>query len=362
MKFLLHLTAPVSSFIEADNLRGEPRWERNVLGALLAAGRETHTTKKVWFSPQPPPTNLYDGINEAWLDDSILITHGIARNPHITSRARHYLVQYHEAPPKELAHLFLDFDLKQPGSIIATTSERNPWVLDRLCSALGKEKVEWLEGPNVRDVLSTDNSRAKYFSWIYRNFMSCVEEQGQEVAELFQQVRGYLQQEPGTRIGILIGAWPSELGTPPHKGKAREWAFSHPALETLRGIEDRVDIFINLHQHEVLHLLSETRIIISPAEPAGLPLYEAARYGIPTILGDATNPLQGKDGACFPELLTAPSRRISGQFLRTIEQLQQDLSFYRKHGEAYRKYVQGAATYKAFIEHLDQIINKRGWA
>jgi len=47
MKYLLHTTAPVWTTIEADNLRGEPRWERAVLGALVKSGAQIHTTDKI---------------------------------------------------------------------------------------------------------------------------------------------------------------------------------------------------------------------------------------------------------------------------------------------------------------------------
>src|SRR3990167_1130031 len=162
MKYLIHITSGISKSIDEGNFRGEPRWERSVLAALLASGSEVHTTKSIWQNPDTRPVNLHDGLNPEWQSDSVLITHGIKRNPHITTHAKYYMVQYHEPPDEEHKHLFLKYQQERPGCILATTATFDKSITDNLQNILGQGLVECIEGPAVPCVYPTDNWRKSY--------------------------------------------------------------------------------------------------------------------------------------------------------------------------------------------------------
>lgn len=363
MKYLIHVTASVSSTINGDNLRGEPRWERNVLDAFVSSGADVHTTIDLWKSPEPMPSNMHSGIVEEWLDDSVLITHGIMRNPHITSRAAHYVVQYHESPDAEHRHKFLKYEQEQPGHIIATTTSPADHYHGRLIRNLGAEKVEMVVGPVVPRVYSdADNWRKPIFLWSYRNFYTIARETPQTMTPIFSKVREWLEKEPNTRLVIIVGSWEhQELGHDPAPEVMKKWAFTYPFMNQLAPYANRVDVRANLPWHKVIDILKETRLIISPAEPLGCPAFEAGMFGIPTIVNQDINPFQSDDRKpFFPEVLVSP-RKGPGAFLNQLERLYQDPVFYHIHGNAYRDYVGDNATYGAYVARMNEIFMKRGW-
>ena len=134
MKYLFYITAPIITKIEDDDLRGEPRWERNVLSACLKSGCQVHTSHPVWQSDLPIPVNFYDGFNEDWAKDSLSMTHGSGVYTNIFRPAKYYIVHYFNTPSKDQSGGFLEIYRKQPGCIIATCSYRSWTYYDSLVS------------------------------------------------------------------------------------------------------------------------------------------------------------------------------------------------------------------------------------
>ena len=73
MKVCIHLRDPVNGDLNNDNLRGESRWERQVLGALLQNElvTEVYSSGNIWRSPSD---SKYKGIVQS-SDDVIFIGH-----------------------------------------------------------------------------------------------------------------------------------------------------------------------------------------------------------------------------------------------------------------------------------------------
>jgi hypothetical protein len=319
MKYLIHVTAPIVTSIDADNLRGEPRYERNIFAAAIASGRDVHTTTPVWRSSSTPPKNLHDGLNKDWQEDSLLITYGVTGNPHITAKAKNYMVHYLDGPNDSTKDDFLKYHRESPGCIVAVCNYKAWNWFTELQRVLGEDKVEWVQGPIVPYVVeNADNFNKQYLTWSYRNFWALAQNEPDNMVSLFRQVALYLKNNSKLRVAIIVGLW---------------------------------DIWEN------------TKAIISPAEPLGYPPYEAAMFGIPTILRKDTHPFQdGSGGVLFPEILTAPSSSlINTTFLSTLDKIVKDSSFYKKYGNAYRTHVNNTATYAAYIKQLDAIVAKRGW-
>ena len=173
MKYLCHVTAPIITTIDGDNLRGEPRWERNVFDSFIKSGRDVHSTFNIWNSEEPKPTNFHDGVNAAWQNDSILITHGgNDGTTNITQRAKYYIVQYFDGPTNKNKDGFLKYNIEKPGCIFATCSYRSWTYLSSLQKVLGSENVECIHGPSVPYVVdSADNFKKPNLYWGHRNFL-----------------------------------------------------------------------------------------------------------------------------------------------------------------------------------------------
>ena len=363
MKYLQNISIPsISSGLTSESHRGEGRWERNVLNALLTNGKTVHTTRHIWDAPEPRPANLYDGLNEAWMHESVLLVHGAGRSLYIErDDARAYIVHFYETPFGQAADDFKRY-LSQ-GRIVATVCTFNPYIYNKLAQPFGAQNVYRTPGPTVPyTVDDADNFRKPNVTWIYRNFREFLEDKPGEIATLFRFLAPVLQKEPDMRVSIVIGLWDSvRFGTSPSIDELREWALGFPVMNEFKHLFDRIDFYVSVHWKDILALLSETRWIISPAEPAAAPVYEAAMFGIPTIVNNGISPLMTlTGGTLFPEVLTAP-RQINAPFLNTLDKLQNDHAFYRKAGDAYRKYVKENATFKVYTEQLDKIVQERGW-
>lgn len=365
MKYLVHCTAPITSLINADDLRGEPRWERNALEALVSSGREVHTVWDVWKSPEPCPPNLHSGIKEEWLDDSIMITYGVTGSTNIGDiKAKYYIVQYLDGPNTETKNGFLKHHYKNPGSILATCSFKGWHWLRRLREELGSENVEWVEGPAVPFIVEGESFNKPYLFWSYRNFWDYMDREPGQMELLFNKIANFLAQDSSLKFKLLIHPWGPRHAeiTEAMKGNRIDWVLRHSFAKSLIPFRNRIEVVSAINWKELLEIMSQTRLIVSPPEPLGGSPYEASMYGVPIILGDQTNPFQDSEGKLyFPEVLRAPSHTISFEFLKELEHLFSDHDYYKQHGDAYRKYTEEHATYKAWLDHLDEITQKRGW-
>lgn len=367
MKYCVHLTAPITTTPKADNHRGEPRLERNIFDALITGNRTVHATNGIWLSQDPCPPNLCNGLNTDWLDDSTLISYGVPKSistgyfPVEAEQCKYKIIHYQDGPSHETKDTFLKFDRANPGSIVATTSFQAWEYQSRLEKVLGKENVEWVYGPTVPFTVDTaDNFNQPVLLWAYRNFCKYADERPREMKMLFDWIAVQLYHEPNLRLVIL--AQPNnESSKLALQGDKLQWFLNFPFASSLKNKPDQVKVLTNIHWHEMLEIMKETRLIVSPAEPLGGPPFEAAMYGIPTVLENGTNPFHDRNRQpLFPGLLTAPAG-ISNPWLEQIGRLFHDHDFYIKHGSAYRSFVKEHATYQAYLNQIDAISKKRGW-
>jgi hypothetical protein len=359
MKYLINLTSDVYNSLEDGNFRGEPRWERNVVAALLQNNKEVHLTREAWKA-EKKPDNLYNGTNSQWLDDSVLITHGIGTQLHVTSIAAKYIIQFHEDPIDSVRNQFLSYGK----NIIATTDSKNPFTYERLTKSLGQENLFHVPGPMVPKVyLEADNFKKPNLTWIYRNFTSFIQEKSNDMKKLLEYLDTIIGQDPSVRIKIIIGLWDTwgPLGGNPSSDQLKEWAFTFDSFKFFIHLKNKFDFYCNLDWSQVMSILQDTRYCISPAEPLGCPAFEAAMFGIPTVVNKDVNPfMTQKNGVFFPEVLKS-NRAIDNQFLDLLDKLQNDHSFYLKHGNAYRTWVKDNATYSAYVKQLEDIMTIKGW-
>jgi hypothetical protein len=144
-----------------------------------------------------------------------------------------------------------------------------------------------------------------------------------------------------------------------------DFVFSYPFMQCLQKYRDRIDVITNVSWVDVLNILSNTKLIVSPlvspsADFSALSS-EGPMFGIPIILGKNRNPFQDESGNKFFDKLITVQEGISKEFLDKLSSLFFDYNFYRIHGNAYRDYVRHNTTYSAYVNKLDDIILKRRW-
>lgn len=365
LKYLVHCTAPATVSFKHGNWRGEPRWESNAVDALLTQGKTVHSTTNIWLSPDPRPTNLYD-MNPDWMEESVQISYGVPHEIHTGSyppaaKPKYRIVQYQDGPSQQKKDTFLRYDRALPGSIAATCSFKSGSYLSRLQKVLGKDNVYWTYGPTVPQVFPAHDSFTQpNLLWAYRNFCKYAEHDRKGMTTLFGKVADYLRSDTNAKLVMLIQPLTAEQATAISQD-CRAFFLSFSFTNALQPFLDRVEVYTALDWCQVLQLMSETKLIISPAEPLGGPPFEAASYGVPTIFERNTNPfIETKGNLLFPEVLRAPAG-FSKPFFTQLDRLNSDSAFYHKHGNAYRNFVDQHATYEAYVNKLEEIATQRGW-
>ena len=364
-KYLVHLTAPVTTTFKADNYRGEPRWERNAVEALLLAGKPVHSTTKIWLSDLPKPVNLYD-MNLDWMDESIQISYGVPHEIHTgvypaEANPKYRVVQYHDGPTEATKDTFLKYHRNNPGSIVATCCFKSGAYIQKLQNVLGRENVEWTYGPMLPTVFENHDSFSQpNLLWAYRNFCSYADLDPHGMEQLFGRVAGYMRSNPALRLVILAQPH-NEISKAALEGDCKAWFLNLFSAREMKVLADRVDVLTNIHWHQVLDIFSKTRLVISPAEPLGGPPFEAASYGIPIVLERSTNPFVDESGCPLFNGLLSASHGFSNEFFNLLDQLYHHQEFYQSHGNLYRSFVKQHATYETYINKLDEIAKKRNW-
>ncbi len=367
LKYLCHLTAPVTTTFNADNYRGEPRWERNAVDALLTQGKTVHSTNRIWYSELAKPSNLHDELHLDWLEESALISYGVPHEIHTGSYPeaadpKYRIVQYQDGPSEKTKDTFLKYDRRLSGSIVATCAFKSHDYMAKLQAVLGTGNVEWTYGPTVPCVHEDhDSFTKKNLLWAYRNFAYFAEHHPNGMMRLMEKVSKYLKDDPELRLVILVQPnSDSEENRRVIQTDCRQYFLSFPFAKVLHPYLDRVDVHTSIHWHQVMDIMSNTRLVISPAEPLGGPPFEAASFGIPIVLEQGTNPFIDNGRPMFPELLSAP-HGFSDSWFEKIEKLFADENYFHTHGNAYRAFVKQHATFEAYVRKLDEIAAKRGW-
>jgi hypothetical protein len=358
LNYLVHVTAPVTTFFNADNLRGEPRWERNVADALISEKRNIHTVWDIWKSQEPKPENLHSGIVNEWLDNSLMITYGVPQRTHIYDvKAKYNMVHYLDGPDDKTKTEFFSHK-----NIVATCNFKSWEYFKRLVATLGQENVEWIGGPAVPYVIeNTDNFNQKYLLWSYRNFIPYATNEPLRMQILLSKIRDYLKSDSKLELVILAHAIHQEQQLAMNSSM-KDWFFSYSFTKELKEFQDRIHIKTNLNWHQMIDIFKQTKLIISPPEPLGGPPFEAAMFGIPTLVCKDNNPFQESNGTpFFPELLKVNPKTIGNDFLQSLDKLFYDKTFFTKHGNSYRQWVKNNATYAAYVRQVDEITSKRGW-
>jgi hypothetical protein len=363
MPVLLHMTSRIQNALNDGNLRGEARWERNVLEALISHGIQVHTTLNVKANDQLElPSNFHNGVNLDWIQDSIYISHGSPSNaylPPLGISCKYYLIQWFNGPQIETARSLQNLIDTNPSNTILTTNFLSGGYYAHL-DARFPGRVRHIEGPAVPDVdLTIDNFNKNILLWAYRDPMQFLVVPS--TIQLCNWIKVQFEKNPNLRLVFLMGELESNL--------IGKWNFqghhhifnTYSSLSPLKAYQDRIDFKYDLHWHEVLNIYKETKLVVSPARPLGGPPYEASMFGIPIVLEDKINPFQDNARhAFFPELLTAPCG-VNQVFINHLDKLSNDHNIYRKHGDAYRNYVAKKATYKGYIQNLNNMFDELKW-
>ena len=347
MKYLIHLSLPIRNGINGDNLRGEPRCERNILSALLASGQDVYLSDypiQLWQSDNKP-ANLYNFSELADIKNTTYICHTAPTDTLIFRKAENYILQSFNPHNQNVIDEINSLIKTSNNRVLITTSFTNN--LSFFEKTYTPNNVCMIEGPAAPNIPPRDkNFQPSYLLWAYRNFYHYATSQPDQLIQLFNLCKKYLKQNPILKIAIVVGAY--------HLNQdINDWFWQLKATQCLKDIANRIEIYCNISWDKMMQLNYNTKVIISPAEAAGGPAFEAAINSIPVIL---TTPRPFD----FPGIITAPPG-LNPQFFHHLEKLLDNLSLYEYSGKMYYDYVKLRASFEAWTNRINQEIKKRNW-
>ena len=360
LKYIVYCTASINSVIFSDNLRGEGRFERNVLDALVRDGRDVYLTdlKRFWKSSQDKPENLGDYADIKDLTNTVFIGHNPPMRLDIPTKCHRYILQWFNGPDDNADGEFLELVKDNPRSVVGTYN----FLLKhkQYESKLGVENVRCIQGPAVPQVYQTDNFDKPYLLWSSKILWAwmCTPDMSRFLIGLFKWVADVLEKNPQTKLMFLLGT----MGGMETKEEVMDWFWASEVSRPLYRLKDRVGIFYQIDWSEVFPVLEQTKLIINPHFGYGGPPYEAGAYGIPIILTKNGHPFQGRNKEkMFPEILEVYEHYSLNEVLPILNKLYYNRTYYSSVGNAYRNYVEKWGTYSAYLRQLDEVCGEFGW-
>lgn len=348
MKYLIHLSMAINNGIGGDNLRGEPRFERNLLSAFISSGETIYTTdypKPIWNSGQAPD-NLKTYTEIGGIKNTVYFSHGAPNHTTIYREAENYIIQQFNVPDPPIRNTIKA--LMENANLLITTSFNNNLI--NLKNDYGDSNVVLIEGPAVPDIVYRgEDSSPYYMLWSYRNFFQFTSRHPLEVKTIFSWCLSKLLRYENYRVCVVVGDFPEHGKT---EEQVTEWFWGLGCVAPLKNHKDRVDVFYNVDWDTMMQLNKHTRVIISPAESAGGPPYEAAINGVPIVLNEKSFPFKFS-GAIM-------SGDSVNDFVGHLESLMSD-KYYYSASKLYYNYVRERASYSAYIEQIKKEIESRNW-
>lgn len=276
----------------------------------------------------------------------------------IPAKAHRYILQWFNGPDNDADKEFLQLLSDNPKSVIATY---NFHIKSEKCrTKFGEQNTRCIQGPAIPQVFDTDNSSQEYLLWsskVLYNW-SLAPEMHRLLDRIFFWTSLALDKDSNLKVAFLLGT----VGPYKKHQDVIDWFWSTPMSRALQSKKERVEFLYNVEWYQVADILKKTRLIISPHLGYGGPPYEAAAFGIPTILTSNGHPFQDRYGnKSFPEVLDVHHDYKDDKFIEYIDKLFTDKSFYQKTGNAYRDYVNKYGTYQAYLNQIDDLSRTMGW-
>lgn len=359
MKYIVYVTSSIENTINGGNYRGEGRWERNVLDALLSAGRDCYMIDLYdrWKSNSPIPTNLHDVSEIEPGNTSLFISNSAPNNLDIPAKATYYALQWYNGPDNGVDGRFREWASKEP--VVATVAYGPQFK--KFKQAFSDENVVHIQGPFAPYIeYNLDNFNEKYLTVGTRTLESMLlfptDDKMHEINNFLGWCCQKLSADKDLKLAILCGM------TNKSEAETYDWFWQLPAVKRqLTGLEDRVELCCKYEWPQVLQLLRRTKLQIFPVQ-YGSALHEIAMFGIPPIILQGQNAVTNESGNdMLSPAAHCGSNLPTHDFLNLCDHLLDDHSYYRALGDAAREYTNKWATYEAYIRQLDELCSARGW-
>lgn len=356
MRFVVNLTSPnVTNSLKGGNYRGEPRWERQAVEALLEHGHTVHTIMHGAWNGTPKPDGLHYGL-PADPQNCVCIAHDFqpASVPPIfkASIFNMFSIHYFRDMPEKVD----EYKNKYGRNLIYTQGYYQSANERDIIKAAGEPFYEYLGVPGMPKVYEQDNFGKKKLLWLSRgvHLHAFPGKENPDLTPFIEWVLKRMQKDPELEFVICSGLSQADMDWQGWKCTVEERIFESSVMQKLQPVRNRVKVPVNLDWNEILDLMQDVKLSISVAPDRwGGPPVEAAGFGIPYVQMAPPAMFEHMEGGY---LVSANQH----ERLKIYDQLMDDHSFYRTKGDQYREFVRKHHTYEAFNKRLLEILAARG--
>lgn len=366
MKICLSLRDPAPQNLRSGNFRSEPRWERQVLEALMSnplvsavytigcACTYSHPKYKGAMTVKDSSSTLlllqdwnYSALQSFPWRAAII---NIFAGPWESQRSE---VATMLQKLDGRLYLTLGFPIMYRAEVDASLVRPERGAIPRLGEYVPMDNVILLPNPGAPSIIEGSSFDKTRLLWARR----CI-----YISELINSPHllwslQQLEKDTNLHLDILTGWAPGEAKDYVDTAVLMlpdmpNYFWAHEKLKPFLHVRDRVIIHAQRGWDEVLALYSQAKLLTAVARGFGGPPIEAAMHGIPFVaIGDT--------GALLdcPEYLLVGTEEAA---LPILDRLISDRGYYDKVGNSYREYVRETYTYQAFNENINNIITSRG--
>lgn len=358
MRYIVDMRETANGSLDDDNLKGERRWERHVIGALLSAGRQVASSHADWTRPS---TALWQGVTGDFFG-AVFIAEADPEH-----------VRYRSRPDAFISNAFSVMTPNAEAEIRGAISElgRQRVVLTHSFPAHIPQKrlspdlhdlIRWLPAPAVPYVHWDYNGFAqKTLLWSGRAIhLYLMPPVFKPVTDLLDWIRACLLADRELTFEILLGEERVDQAAADH------WVWRFPAFETVfRDLRNRVVVHTSRTWQEVQAIYARTKLCVNAAMKFGGPPIEAASFGIPVAGTSTVSVFHMADASAaepshtatpaFPEYVAVSEDSGNHRLVDQLDLWYRDEVEYRRIGNAYRKFVDETYTYAAFVRYFDAL-------
>ena len=341
--------------LKEGNLRGEPRWERQVLESLYESDMFEVFTRGFKWDNAPMVTKKQAA-------DTVLIIQDFQPAVIKSMKWAGVVVNLFAEPWKE--HLGEVAQLREEyGDRLIFTYGFPKIHYSKEClfhQSVGKENLTLLPVPAVPYIYRENNFDKKILLMPYRMLLNslnvgvgCV-----SINNTLSWLGDILEEFDDYKVNFISGYTVAEAT----ETRMYESLGNVAGNKKLLNYRNRVKIYNSLPWSGVLDIYKETKVMCHHAINYGGPPMESAMHGVPFVghsldANDAsfnTGPL-----ALCPNFLGVPTIEDS---LPILDKLIKNREYYTLIGNSYRDYVEKTYSYTAFADNLMCILNDKGLA
>lgn len=358
MKVCISLRCPAPTDLRSGNLRGEPRWERQVLEACTSNSEITdiYTTGYIW-SGGPK----YRGpITDITSPSTILIMQDWNNSVLSSYRWKGALINIFSGPwifqldeVKQAYNLYankLAFTIGFPSII------NDKGSIEYLLQFLPREHIFLLPVPGIPGVVNQNNFKEK--SIIFANRLIYLS-QLSESAMIHWAFRE-LEKDKTLTLSILTGWETNEIknnigpeGSAVIINDTLENSFwGLEAFKKYLHLKPQIELIYNLSWGEILERYRHAKLLLTLGKYNGGAPIEAGMFGVPFVAYGNSGIMKDCDGYLYGDK--------DKEVCDLLDSLVVDEELYIKTSNAYRKYVKDNYTYEVFNNNLNTILKTLG--